>query len=254
MRRILFAAIALAACVPASEPAKPAGAAGFATRPSAASRGEPYLTSDGWTLRFEHVAFAVEINSVASVDYAFEAHDPVELWVPGLPTGPVSISLPYTGPFGGLGSDAIDLVRDPLTAARLHPSEEDSRDGAPNVVLVAEGTKAGRTVRLDLAISGTNTGPVPGTTVEVKADALTLAPLDVRIEELFVLPTGAGGSTAPAFEPFAAADRNGDGIVDVDELRAATVACSGSDACDETYGTNLLSALLYRAGFVLVAP
>ncbi len=47
----------VAACVPATEERAPRGAAGVVVEPSAATRGEPIVTSDGWTVRFEKFAY-----------------------------------------------------------------------------------------------------------------------------------------------------------------------------------------------------
>ena len=249
MKRWLFLAIALGACVPASEAAPPAGAAGFDTKPSAASRGEPFTTPDGWTLRFER--FALEVMVVGSnvesgggdsVAYRFDARDRVQLWVSGIPAGGSTVRI-YPGRFDNPAPAVVDLVRDRETAARF----DRPADGVlevpyvPVVVFSVVATNGERRVRLELAIGAEATAHGPAVSLDVKADALALVPLPIAGEQLFI----------SGFESFATADQDGDGILSIDELRDGKLYCSVSSVpCYDVPNQPLLSVLLDRAGYL----
>lgn len=88
------------ACVPASEKLRPAGAAGFVTEPSEATRGEPFHTRDGWRITLERFVLQVFVTAT-SIERGPISHDvhlfdatkwAVALYAPGVPVGPARAS------------------------------------------------------------------------------------------------------------------------------------------------------------------
>ncbi len=271
MRRALLlaaaaACAACASCVPASEPAEPAGAIGFRTEPSAATRGEPFVTADGWTLTVSMLAFEVNVQSYGasvrlyarSESYRFRASESAEIFTREIPPGPASVHLTLQGGFLRR-SDFDDSVQnldlpDAVVARFLRPADADTfppsysggRNG-PTMVLVMRAERAGRAITIDLSVG---TLSLSGTRVawtaagEVRADALAAARLRVRAEALFTDPQ----SGALLFDEFAAADGNADGSLDAAELLVAS-PCAPEDvsgpcsANDGPLGSGALGSL-----------
>lgn len=221
VRRISVLALAIASCVPSGEETDPRGALGVVTVPSPASRGEPFVTTDGWTVRVEVLIAQVSIvgsaNDPAASDaldqqvretshqgpYLFRASRPETFSAPGLPVGPGTVRFP----FGRLelGTRSTNEpheteIRDvePMHSARfLQPP--DSLDPAfaspgspafgPSILLVARAAKGGQVVTIDLTFNGAFR-PYDDITLEVRKNALNLARLTTAAENLFSGPTG----------------------------------------------------------------
>lgn len=242
--------LALAGCVPASEPHEPAGAAGFVTEPSPASRGEPFTTDDGFTLHFEELvlqaytsvspAERVERSYSAGTDrFRWNARDRVELFATALFVGPWRVRVEL---YDGLSSssdesdDVVDRGVDPKLARRFRESADEGEEEqldfgirlrhGPAALIILRAEKDGRSVRLDAAIGPSlySTGNLDGgPAFDVQANALVVRPLAISAERLFLGTTTQGQRFE--FEPFAAADGDGDGHVTTDELRNVTVSC-----------------------------
>jgi len=228
-RALLF--IALACCVPASEKAPPAGAAGFDTAPSPATRGEPYVTNDGWTVTIDKLILQVTVAAQPSSrgygetePYIFDARSPQRIFVRALPTGPALLRIDWYGRY----VDETDRNRDPFEniealgvtrddARRFLHSPDDAKavpySAGPSMELATTGTNGGRTVHLDLAVNVTSvanykpTSEVTGYSVTIPEDGIDVVPLPLGAEALFV-----------TFADIAAHDGDGDGIVTVQEL------------------------------------
>ena len=270
---VLVASCAASACVPASEPAEPAGAIGFVTVPTAASQGEPFATDDGWTVRIETLVLQLHVSASTSssgqgggrysgdyADYRFAANQRVELYGRGLNVGPATATANLGGGYVGdsyqdYGSeDRIEILGVPPEAsARFRGLAEVNEVGGtpyygPSVLMVARGQKAGRTLTVDFTMAASNYtggGGERSTAGVVHEDALTVAPLAVMGEALFV--DEARGQLL--FEPFADADQDRDGVTTGAELGATTTLALGP--IRKPLG--LVDRLLQRADRLLVA-
>jgi hypothetical protein len=283
MRTLASAVVALLSllsllteCVPASEEFPPAGAAGFVTEPSAASRGEPFVTPDLWTLRFERIALRAYVSASptesrngrsyngGSETYVWNGAERVELFAPGLSIETWKASLYLRGEYLGHRSedDSTKLGVDADAVSRFHQAADDD-DGAsrgtpdgPFIVFRVHGEKEGRTVMLDLAL-GSQTSLIVSRTsapVEVQPDSLVSTPLPIRAENLFasVAPT-----SALPFETVAGADTDGDRRVTAAELRAVAASpaeCNVPDAGTASECASLLDVLRARAFEVVASP
>lgn len=271
----IFAAAAscalVAGCVPATEQLAPAGAAGFVTDPSPASRGDPFMTDDGWTLRFEQAvlqghAIATpmdpgdgDVSSPSDTDvFRWNARDRVEIYATALSVAPWRLSLKLHNGRSLLDAEnrdnVVDRGVDPRLARRFLQAADDGNsssylDGAigPVMVVVVRAEKDGHVVRLDAALSpngATATGPGIEPALDVRANALVAVPLPVSAERLFLTSSADGQHLE--FEAFARADADGDGNLTTTELQSAVVPCPTCpfDGKPGTKPTGSLLALL----------
>lgn len=246
----LGAVIAIAACVPASDALPPTGAGGFATQPSPATRGEPFTTEDGWTVRIEKVVLSCWINTsppsgsyngrrYGSGGWLFDASKPVALYAPEVSVGPAVVDLSLRGNYVYVGRDnnresrrIIGVAPEVVERSNAPPDEgfEDAYFGddlrfpagdGPSVLLAVRAERAGRVERMDLALGITSYSFLNGRfSVDIVEDTVVTRPLGVRIEELF-----RDGKGRIAFDELAAADTDGDGTITIAELKAATTTC-----------------------------
>ena len=255
-----------AACVPATEPVRPAGAAGFAIAPSEAAAGEPF-SNDGWTLRFEKLVIRAAVaasptdpsdGSYGSAEtWLFDAQKGVEVYARALSVGPARVELALNG--GYLGSNApefgdvtsIDVA--PEDAARFArtpdgyaPQATDTRNlfEGPAVLFVVRAERGSERLVMDLALAvwPTTRNVEEAPVLDVRANALVVAPLGAVPERLFE-----GG-----FQRYAAADVNHDGRIAAEELLATEVegARIGQNPAD--HADNLLEELSIRAGRIVL--
>jgi hypothetical protein len=238
---VAVSGIGAASCVPASEAAKPAGAFGFHTEPTPASRGAPFETDDGWTVHVELLALQLQINATSSraqlqesfsgdsVQYRLRASERADLFGRGLDVGIADASVSFGRTYIGNGSDEEDSIeniglsseeivrfRAPAEAA---PTYSYRANAGPSIVLVARGERAGRIVRIDLTMEPSSSLYVEASG-EVQANALTTASLVVAAEALFTSTTGG----KLVFDDLAAIDANHDGVVTGAELGATARA------------------------------
>lgn len=253
---VLGAAVVSSACVPASEPAPPAGALGFALVPSAAARGEPFVTSDGWTVVIDKLVFQVSIEAspfVASPEQRFsnaggtsrfDGSKPAVVFARAISVGPSTVDVSLTATYlgrGGPPADEKELVSLGVSsevAARFRAAPDVSRsentyDGSffqgPSMLLAIHASRGDRVVSFDLTfdISG---GYMPSKSPhDVVADALVAVPATTVAEALFT-----NDANELELDAFADADTNGDGTLTAAEILAAT-GCQPS--CNQ--GVNL---------------
>jgi hypothetical protein len=271
--RVLVLAACLLACVPTSKAPPPAGAAGFQVEPSAAARGEPF-ESDGWTLTVEKLVIraVVGIPLIARTDdpslpdqgrpppsaprtggaeeYIFDASRRAEIFVSGVSVGQNDV---VSSMARRLTLDALPVVTlpgvVPTDMKRLGEPAEQS-PYVPTVLLVIRARRGASSILLDVAL---DTAEVVATMVvlpvEVRANELALATLDVRPELLF---RGVEGINV-GFEVIASADTDHDEIVSAAELRALPLPASVFEKQPWLdAGTTLLDLLVHGLARVIL--
>jgi hypothetical protein len=258
----LFALVA-ASCVPASDPAEPAGAIGFVTEPTAASLGQPFHTADGWTVRIELLALQVNVNASSSesrigrggsgdfAEYRIASNLRAEIFARGLAVGPATVNVSLSGSYVGDGYDSEDRAENiglpPEIVARFgRPADAELASpypvySGPSLVLVARGEKSGRVVVVDFTLGAASYDERATAAGEVRPDALTVASLSVVGEALF--RDEAEGPLV--FDEFASADADGNGLVTGAEIVATARLSLGGIRAGEVAG--LLEKLHERA-------
>lgn len=211
--------------------------------PSAAARGEPLLTDDGWTIRFENLAFqTVIVADAPTMDYGGEvfrwnARARRDMFTTGLAIGPCTVTtvlkLGYALDEGfdddsvyvDMGLTARDLARFRSPAEGRSAQDDPYGHGLPSVLITLRAEKGDRVVSLDLTLAslglfGAQTQPAE---VLVRANDVSYAPMSVEPERLFV--DRLDGDRL-RFDPFALADADHDGVLSSAELVAARVPVS----------------------------
>jgi hypothetical protein len=259
---ILAMAVALS-CVPAAAVRDPRGAAGAIVEPSAASRGEPFETSDGWTVRIEAIALhAALTTSPEAVDagegegrppegkeldggaFVWDGARSAELVVPGLQVGSFALKIALRGKRLDNGPVVVssfeNLHPDPTIAARLlaPPSEREKTPAPPSFFLAVRGEKAGRVVAFEVTVRASSRDLVRA--IDVRADNVVFVPIEVAAEQLFFADASPGSSS---FEEFADADGSGDGHLSLDELEARSGA---GEPLSERLATRATRLLRFR--------
>ncbi len=254
----------LAGCVPAAEEPEPRGAAGFHTEPSPAARGEPFVTSDGWTVHFER--FAVSAYVFASggntLYYRWSGRDPVDIYSPGAPIAAayltINLSPTYLFEDTRFEIDIRELAITEDLERRFSEPADDIKAGyysrpdkvGPSVIVTFVGEKDDRVVRVDLGLAGLGYAYADGS-VDVRKDALSTTPLPLTPERFLsfqpISPEEARNGEA-FFQPFADADRNGDddGEATAAELNAYEVVISDSPLGLGRQTSSLLQAVSAR--------
>ena len=208
---VLAHVLALASCVPAGEDSDPRGALGITTEPSPGSRGEPFITADGWTVHVEELVILAGIVGAAidtaSADdnretayegpYLFKASRSESFLARGLPAGPGRAALNFNSLYIGAGYAMPELVGgprgvDPSLSARFFQRADDvnrnfydpdAPEPGPAILLVVRAEKGDRTVRIDFGFRGAiRTPEIP---LEIRANALNAARVTTVAENLF---------------------------------------------------------------------
>ncbi len=272
----MTAAALLVCCVPASEPAKPAGAIGFRTEPTAASLGEPFVTDDGWTVRVESFALQLRVSGSSvettesrgytsdsdSAEYRIASTARAELFARALPVGVARFSVSLQGSYFYSDSETSDSTRiesfglSPAVAARFRtPADaapvvwQSPVTYGPSLVLAVRAVKGELRERFDLSLLTFSLTSEAGASLEasgeVRADALTTVPLTVAAEALFRdVRTG-----RLSFDDVASVDTDRNGTITGDELNAtATPSRIGSSKPREP---GLLETLVERSSRIL---
>lgn len=227
---VMLATATIAACVPASEKLPPRGAAGFDTVPSAATTGEPFTTTDGWTVRVEKLVIQTSVAASlpnlgygTSMPYVFDAQKPASVYARALPVGSVTVSLALYGRYISTEGDYRDRVVpinvDDETNERFNRLPDEGEDSGytpgPSVILAVHAERDGRVVTFDMALNVTSAGvrsfdEAFGIPVEVREDSLSTVELPIDAALFF-----------PVFDDVAASDADGDGTVTALELEAS---------------------------------
>jgi hypothetical protein len=286
MKRVvsLGCAIAVVACVPATEERHPAGAAGFKTEPSAAARGEPFLTADGWTLVFDKVVVMATVNVTPLVTkgdqygqgggidpWFWDGRRPVQIYARGLSEGTWLAYPMLTNTYLnrdafysdddepinlGVSGPGLERFERPPDATLSGGYSGDSQ--SPSLLVTVRAEKGGRACVIDLTMrSARLTANGSNVKLEVRRDAVALGNLSVEPERLFRDATG-----QLLFEPFAAVDTDHDGNITVDELARGRVPYAVNEPPEDGLGglgglpepgpSNLKDALVMRSEGILV--
>jgi hypothetical protein len=126
----------------------------------------------------------------------------------------------------GVPPEIVQRFRLPPSGRSMPPSSGSmGRDPTfvvgPSVIVTAHARKGDRTVTLDVAVRGRIEHHA--TPVVIEANALTPASVPIRIEALF---TRAG---ALVFDDIAAADIDGNGVIDSEDLGQSSGTCADDD-------------------------
>ena len=204
----LCAGIAVASCVPATEDLDPHGAAGFELAPTAATRGEPFDTTDGYRITIDRLVLLVSVQAGPLQDHAddfygssdwvlFEATSPEPVYCPGLPVGDFGLSLLFTELLQddpeepAMAPDARAYLprfrAAPDVGRAIFVSERPTTGYGPSWLLQLHAEGHGRRYSLDLTFDGSyDFGGGTLGTVRVRANELATTPVVLRAEELFV--------------------------------------------------------------------
>lgn len=220
MFRSAVLALALSSCVPAGEESDPRGALGITTVPSPGSRGEPFVTADGWTVHVEQLVVLAEIRAQAtdpastddfqSLDssyqgpYLFKASSSESFVAPGLPVGKGRVGLGfqtllvdprYPTPEAagmmretrGVEPSLVDRFFQPADFGGPFDDMPDMTLFGPSILLVARAERAQRNIRIDFTFRGANT-LTPEIPLEIRANALNDVSVKAVAENLFAGP------------------------------------------------------------------
>jgi hypothetical protein len=251
--------VGVAACVPASDERQPKGGVGFLSVPSAATRGEPFVTSDGWTVRIESIVLEAAFTADYTGGYhgahgeesrwRFQASQPVEGVIRGLETAEVDSEMnllpnvswndtdeqdckthPYVDPCGH------DLIVDPTLKARLQETADGERpegcgehDGSSRCSVISS-EYSHQPAGFYLKASATKDGRSVSLDLALSLTTKNIFMQNkviVRANEFAIANVALEGERLfrnPAgvlvFEDLARADANGDGNVTAFELKA----------------------------------
>jgi hypothetical protein len=247
--------VLVSACIPASEPHPPAGAAGFSLEPSPAAGGAPFQSGE-WTLTIEKLVVAMRITVVpasardpqsssgssAGFEAGFETivfngAQGGQFFAPGVSVGRADLCLHYSSPFtyppSSSSGDASNFLSvggiDPSDLDRLKELSDEGLKGSssfgfgqtPTVLLDVKGRRGGQVVLLRSA--PLVTGPLPS-----ESDVACPGVIGVDIQasalslaRLAVRPERAFAENEALWRAIVGADANGDGITTGAELRAA---------------------------------
>ena len=257
------------ACVPSTVETNPAGGIEVRVHPSAASRGEPFTTSDGWTVTVERLAVQGDFVATSlkgdGVHGAFTFSTATEqsLVIVAVPVGVAVVTPALSGRL--IGGEAPMVLSDAPAShgidadlnarfERLADSSTGSGDASPTstvlfdggpikleqgpaFVLAAHGSKGDRTVRFDLSVADFESPS--GATLKVAADALTPVDFTAHAEALF----GREDDGAVIFDDIVAADTDGDGVVSPAELRKTfDIHCPGCTPVQRAEGAGAARA------------
>jgi len=232
-----------AACVPASEPRPPAGAAGYVLSPTSATQGEPFIRD--WSIVCEKLVLRMSINasrpydyngrsgrSYASEQYLFDARVPQELFAGGMSPGSASLTATLQGQYissrGNEGERAtvIGVGEDDL--ARMHRTADGSTTTyytsgsytysyGPSILVRLRGTRGDDSVVVDASIdSSAGVAGIPTANVDVRENEFAAVRLTLGVENLF--------DDALTFDMLVAADANGDQTVTAKEMLAVSMS------------------------------
>ncbi len=270
-------------CVPSADEELPRGGISVSFAPSPPTRGEPFVTTDGWTISIERVYLRASLQWARSESgrgggeaRLVDPNDPsCDLRVRGVPVGPVAIQsrmdlvvVPQVmnpDVESPCGVDVATQERFDAVADNVRPEEVDVSlpSYGPNIVLAGRAEKDGRTKRFELALvpaslpepepsEDAGVSDVPGERpadearfqiVTVDADVATRATFGLRAEGLF---RAADGDGELVFEDLASADSDDDGVVTAGEVAGVTVCPSEPTASVASRCVSLLDVLAAR--------
>lgn len=212
------AAIALA-CVPSSEEVYPRGAVNVVAIPSPGTRGEPFTTSDGWTIRVSTMVLQALIGGQGpppdmisnGAVHLFHASRRQEFMIPRIDEGSGKALLSLTSL--GIGPDyaripgyysGVNRDVEPWLIARFakladdedpSPAEDDpstpnfdesttvATENGPALLIIGQAEKSGRVIRFDFTLQASFVdAELP---VTVRRNALNEVVVTIAVEQLF---------------------------------------------------------------------
>jgi hypothetical protein len=286
---VIVQAAALASCVPATDEVDPRGAVRVVMHPSSAAAGEPFTTSDGWTLRFEKLALVAWVSATSTRGQTAGGSSPLtwsgavqaDAIIRALPVGPYGVKARLEGLYFSSTEPTSESAGahyaihgvDAALARRLLSPPDNAADSAevsslsgsgyrsgPGGVFIVRAEKGGRASTLDIALAPRVRWFDGKVMAVVRANDAVPADMTVAAERLFAITSGA----SLLFQPIADADRDGDGRLSPSELRAVRNAdqksCSpsipgpddGLDSAIDAPCATLLDRLAIAATKILV--
>ena len=244
----------------------PRGAAGARFFSTPSSQGTPFVTTDRWTITVEQIALAALVwtidpqdgEKVGSTLVVWNGARDEETYVPSLLVGALGVQAApegfYLDPSGDVTVD--QEIHKAIAASGLAPDIEARflqapdnanatlADGSaaprqgPAIVFAVRAEKAGRTVRVPLALVSAflpSSNDNAGDGIEpltVRKNAVSYGVYEVHPERIFAVSPG---DPTTVFEPLALADADGDGVVTGAELAAVPLpaAAASVDAGDD---------------------
>jgi hypothetical protein len=271
-----FAALLTAACVPATEELNPGGAVGFDLVPSATSQGEPFTTSDGFTLTVERAVLAMDITlntssqkNLSSVnsreDAVWDTRTQALIFLRALPIGQVFVSYRLSSissydlgdtreaGYRATSRDLSSFTKADLDRIRSWIANSRNTSNISSGRIVVSAKKGGQSWTLDVVLpawfkAGSDTDG-PEISFNVKQDALERRTVTVMLENLF---RRANMDTTLRFQAFVDADLNRDGTIDEAELSKAPTPDGEKDVMRGTINSKVYETLRGRMSKLLV--
>lgn len=229
---------AIEACVPADTRPTPGSVTFTVSASPAVANG--VVTADGWSVQFERVLMSMgnTVLGAGCVDYAEARYDRV-VDVKKNPE-PQKVSILH-----GLGecdvrfrisspnADAVlgkDITEDEKSALRIPATDYWVRNAGTSVAIFGSASREGVTKRFQMVFRPRLRYARCTTPEQDGGQALTLIEnvdqfFDIAIEAEAILRDDVDAKAASLrFDPFAAADRDGDGTITLDELRTVPIA------------------------------
>jgi len=285
-------AIPLAACVPTEVDPNPAGAIGIQLEPSAATRGEPFLTRDGWTIQILSLAlqrtlgFFLVSDSAATSGYSsaiygdntkrWSARNPLALFITGQPAQRGCLRIDQSSYRRGDERFGTTVESFPISdseqakfqvrPANPVPSSTYASDELPDTVVHLRANKAERTIELDLTLTSSampwafirkRRAARPATQGSHNCEDAPWLLTTVRADTLTLLPTAIRGENLLGAHEFKGALF--DPLADADSNRDGVLSPEELDATSDRNDTSedpmsLMMLLAVRAAELFEKP
>lgn len=263
--RVALLALLLAGCLRPGNEDEPKGGVDVTLFPSAATKGTPFVTPDGWTITIHRFAIRVAAADVTTapdgtqtgggpgIQRKLVPSPECHLRITAAEAGErAAIGLVSGGAYGSSEAMTPELPPcgvDADTLKRFGASSDDSDPAfpsLPSLIVDATATKDGQTLRVSFAAGSFGAYSDPSESAKVTIEANVGAPVSFPIDgELLFAPSDPGGVS---FTEIAACDTNGDGTVTGAEMNATPRACvpfggSGDDDTSSAPCPSVLSDL-----------
>lgn len=201
----LAATALLASCVPSTDDLDPRGAAGFLMNPSAATRGEPFDTADGYRITIDRLVLLLDVQAdpvpgdYSNVDSTLvDVNGTAPAYCPAVVVGEARVSArlaqlvvgeTYDDPRVDLGTwQYLSRFRQQADL-RLEQSDyyEDMFAYGPSIFVAFHAEGHGKRYSVELTLESVlGSSSLTYELMTVGADQLATTPLGIRAEELFI--------------------------------------------------------------------